>query len=167
MTLVPTIAKHRHLTRLSMLAVVLTLAGCEAALPVALEEPIEIRIVGRVTDAETGTPLDSVDVWIASGRLFIDDVIHASTTTDADGLYEVSHVFEDECPGDLRILTFGYADRYRDEVVDLECTGGARQVDFDLVRHDSGREGGEYDAPYSETAANSAHALERPEHPTR
>ena len=133
--------EHQRVARLSILAVALMLAACEEAMPVALEGPIQVRVEGRVTDAATGAPVDSVDVLMVSGRIFIDEEGHTSATTDADGLYEMSYRFVDECPGDLRLSVFppGWFDRsgyQRPGGVDLDCVDGTRQVNFELTRHD-------------------------------
>lgn len=107
-------------------------------MPVALQGPANIRVEGRVADAETGAPIDSVDVLMVSGRIFIDEVGHASVTTGADGLYEISHLFEGECPGDLRLSVWpGSSEYQRPASVDLECTGGVRQVSFELARREN------------------------------
>lgn len=137
--IVPRLLAARPLVApLALLAAVFTLAACEV-MPVALEEPIVVRVQGRVTDAETGAPIDSASVFITSGPLLIDEEVHASTTTDAAGRYEISRRFENECPGDLRIGVFVDLD-YQTDRVDLECTSGTRRVNFELTRR-AGAEG--------------------------
>lgn len=126
---------------LGIVTVAYLLIGCDAAMPVALEEPIEVRVEGRVTDAATGAPLDSVVVVMWSGILVVDEVTHASITTEEDGLYSISERFDDECPGDLRLRVSHRSFRYERKGFDLECVDGTRRVNVTLVRSEDGTTG--------------------------
>lgn len=119
---------------LSLLAAAF-LTGCEV-MPVALEEPINVSVEGRVTDAETGAPLDSVVVYMWRG-IILNDETYDSVTTDAGGLYAVSQRFQDECPSDLHLNASDRPFDYQSETVDLECTDGNRQVNFELTRREN------------------------------
>lgn len=89
-----------------------------------------------MSDAETGVPVDSARVHMSSGRIFVDEEGHGSVLTDADGLYAISSRFEDECPGDLRTGALTSRDYRSSASADLECTGGTRQVHFELTPFD-------------------------------
>ena len=128
---------YKHL-RFIFLA--LLLAGCE--MPVALDEPIDVRVVGRVTDAETGAPLDSTSVTIESGFIFVDREVHAATRTSADGRYELIARFESECPGDLRVAaTAGVEYGFDRDLERLACEDGTFSVDLVLMREEEATDG--------------------------
>lgn len=111
-------------------------------MPVALDEPVDIRVVGRVTDAETGAPLDSTTVSILSGFIFVDEEVHASTVTSTDGRYDLTARFETECPGDLRVTAFGAPGyRFDSDSERLECEDGTLSVDLVLMREGEARDG--------------------------
>ena len=124
--------------RLALLA--LLLAGCE--MPVALDEPIDVRVMGQVTDAETGVPLDSATVSILSGFPFVNEEVYASTSTSADGRYDLTHRFESECPGDLHVTAFGAPGSGLDFNSErLECEDGTFRIDLTLMREGEATDG--------------------------
>jgi hypothetical protein len=75
-----------NVTLLVPIIVALTLTAC--VLPIPHQRPLSPIFHGNVTDAETGKPIENVDVW-AWGRSTGSTGRSASGRTDASGRYRV------------------------------------------------------------------------------
>jgi hypothetical protein len=95
---------------LSLLGLLLLTTTLAASQPDSSSAQYTGGISGRVTDADTGLPLQNVDVWVSPGY----DLIIAHATTDAAGQYTVTNLAPNHYsvgfyPSDLFHLSGGAA----------------------------------------------------------
>ena len=139
-------------------ATLLTLSGC-IALPIPHERRITPLYQGKVTDAVTGQPIESVNVSVRTPHFIKNEdtglPLEAETKTDASGYYEIGvtkkeiwFVFflgpaEGSCGGTVLFSHPTYephemqTDQFRGAAVDGMCTGAKEKRNVSLKRKSS------------------------------